>query len=120
MSDHKTNGQGHFASELERQVAEELARLRPTHRRPRYINRDVQRLTVVLDAEWLEALDEWRKEQPGLPSRPEAVRRVMGQVFGGQRSGGGQRSKDVPQEGGRFDGQQRIADSTRQGDVYGN
>jgi hypothetical protein len=37
----------------------------------------------------LEAIDEWRRQQPDLPSRSEAIRRLVEQALKGKRKGRG-------------------------------
>ncbi len=33
-------------------------------------------------ADWFAALDHWRAQQPGVPSRAEAIRRIVADVIG--------------------------------------
>lgn len=40
------------------------------------------RINMTLDPDWLPLLDEWRKGQPDLPTRPEAVRRMVAAAIG--------------------------------------
>ena len=35
------------------------------------------RFGMRVDAEWMRAIDEWRRKQPDLPSRAEAIRRLV-------------------------------------------
>jgi hypothetical protein len=44
-------------------------------------------ISVRLQAPELAALDAWRKEQPDLPSRPEAIRRLVAQVLNPPEAG---------------------------------
>lgn len=37
-------------------------------------------LQLRADPEWFEALDEWRRHQTDLPSRAEAVRRIVAEA----------------------------------------
>jgi hypothetical protein len=37
-----------------------------------------QRIPVMMSAEEVDAIDEWRRKQPDLPSRSEAIRRLVG------------------------------------------
>ncbi|HEX8193516.1 MAG TPA: hypothetical protein VF552_11530 [Allosphingosinicella sp.] len=37
-----------------------------------------------MQPELLKLLDEWRREQPDLPSRPEAIRRIIEQAVRGR------------------------------------
>lgn len=37
----------------------------------------VQRLHMMAPVDWLKRIDAWRRNQPGLPSRSEAVRRLV-------------------------------------------
>jgi hypothetical protein len=37
-----------------------------------------------IQPELLKRLDDWRREQPDLPSRPEALRRLAEQALGGR------------------------------------
>jgi metal-responsive CopG/Arc/MetJ family transcriptional regulator len=36
-----------------------------------------QRIPVMMSADEVEAIDEWRRKQPDLPSRSEAIRRLV-------------------------------------------
>jgi hypothetical protein len=36
-----------------------------------------QRIPVMMSAEEVEAIDEWRRKHPDLPSRSEAIRRLI-------------------------------------------
>jgi hypothetical protein len=36
-----------------------------------------ERFGMMVDREWMEAIDEWRRAQPDLPSRAEAIRRLV-------------------------------------------
>jgi metal-responsive CopG/Arc/MetJ family transcriptional regulator len=38
-------------------------------------------INVRMDEELLRRLDEWRRKQPDLPGRPEAIRRIVGQAL---------------------------------------
>jgi ribbon-helix-helix CopG family protein len=38
-------------------------------------------INVRVDKEFLERLDEWRRKQPDLPTRPEALRRLAEQAL---------------------------------------
>jgi metal-responsive CopG/Arc/MetJ family transcriptional regulator len=38
---------------------------------------DTEAVTIRMDREMLRAIDEFRRQHPDLPSRPEVVRRVM-------------------------------------------
>ena len=38
---------------------------------------DLKRLQMKVPAAWLRSLDEWRREQPDLPTRSEAIRRLV-------------------------------------------
>jgi hypothetical protein len=44
-----------------------------------------QRIPVMMSAEEVEAIDEWRRKHPDLPSRSEAIRQL---VAGGLRANG--------------------------------
>lgn len=39
--------------------------------------KDTEPVTIRMDQELLKAIDEFRRQQPDMPSRPEVVRRVM-------------------------------------------
>lgn len=39
--------------------------------------KDTEPVTIRMDQELLKAIDEFRRQQPDIPSRPEVVRRVM-------------------------------------------
>lgn len=39
------------------------------------------RLELRVDPVWLKKLDEWRRKQPDLPNRAEALRRMADQVL---------------------------------------
>jgi len=36
-----------------------------------------QRIPVMMSSDDVEAIDEWRRKQPDLPSRSEAIRRLV-------------------------------------------
>ena len=38
-------------------------------------------LNIRVDPDFLERLDDWRREQPDLPNRPEAARRLISNVL---------------------------------------
>jgi len=38
-------------------------------------------INVRMDEELLKRLDEWRRRQPDLPGRPEAIRRIVDQAL---------------------------------------
>lgn len=40
---------------------------------------DTEPVTIRMDREMLRVIDDYRREQADLPSRPEVVRRVMGE-----------------------------------------
>jgi metal-responsive CopG/Arc/MetJ family transcriptional regulator len=40
------------------------------------------RFNLMVSAGWLEALDQWRIQQPGIPNRSEAIRRAVEKVTG--------------------------------------
>jgi hypothetical protein len=42
---------------------------------------DSEAVNVRMERSLLDALDQWRNDQPDLPSRPEAVRRLLSQVL---------------------------------------
>jgi hypothetical protein len=46
----------------------------------------LQRMHVKVGADWLRDLDAWRRRQPDLPSRSEAVRRVVAATTRGRRA----------------------------------
>ena len=37
----------------------------------------VQRLQLIAPVEWLKRIDAWRRHQPNLPSRSEAIRKLV-------------------------------------------
>jgi metal-responsive CopG/Arc/MetJ family transcriptional regulator len=37
----------------------------------------VQRLNLLVPADWVTAVDQWRGHQPGVPNRSEAIRRLV-------------------------------------------
>ena len=37
----------------------------------------VQRLNLIAPMDWLKRIDAWRRHQPDLPSRSEAIRRLV-------------------------------------------
>jgi hypothetical protein len=37
----------------------------------------VQRLNLIAPLDWLKRIDAWRRHQPDLPSRSEAIRRLV-------------------------------------------
>jgi hypothetical protein len=37
----------------------------------------LKRFEMRADADWLKALDDWRAQQPDLPARAEAIRRLV-------------------------------------------
>jgi len=37
----------------------------------------VQRLNLIAPVDWLKRIDAWRRHQPTLPSRSEAIRRLV-------------------------------------------
>lgn len=43
---------------------------------------DKERLNLTAEPELVRKMDEWRRKQPDLPSRSEAIRRAMEMVFG--------------------------------------
>lgn len=43
---------------------------------------DTEQVTLRLSREILQKLDDWRREQPDLPNRPEAIRRILGENLG--------------------------------------
>jgi metal-responsive CopG/Arc/MetJ family transcriptional regulator len=40
------------------------------------MNQKVERIHIRVDAEFLQLIDEWRRQQPDLPNRSEAIRRM--------------------------------------------
>jgi metal-responsive CopG/Arc/MetJ family transcriptional regulator len=38
-------------------------------------------INVRVDEEFLKRLDDWRRKQPDLPGRPEAIRRIVDQAL---------------------------------------
>ena len=38
-------------------------------------------INVRVDDEFLKRLDDWRRKQPDLPNRPEAIRRIVDQAL---------------------------------------
>lgn len=57
--------------------------IKPKTGRPRV---DTEAVTVRLDRDRIALLDEWRRSQLDLPTRPEAIRRLI--EFGLQKKGG--------------------------------
>jgi metal-responsive CopG/Arc/MetJ family transcriptional regulator len=47
----------------------------------------VQRLNVIVPAEWVDLVDRWRSHQPGLPNRSEAIRRLVSQALEAEAKG---------------------------------
>lgn len=41
-----------------------------------------ERVTIPMKAELLQAVDEWRRRQPDIPNRAEAIRRLLEQALG--------------------------------------
>jgi hypothetical protein len=41
----------------------------------------VQRLQLVAPVDWLKRIDAWRRHQPNLPSRSEAIRTLVTQAL---------------------------------------
>jgi len=37
----------------------------------------VQRLNLIAPVDWLKRIDAWRRHQPNLPTRSEAIRRLV-------------------------------------------
>ncbi|MCJ8139946.1 hypothetical protein [Falsirhodobacter halotolerans] len=48
---------------------------------------DSEAVTVRMERELLRAIDDYRRQQDDLPSRPEVVRRVMAEWLGKQKHG---------------------------------
>jgi len=42
----------------------------------------MKRFEMVAPEGWLEAIDRWRGGQPGIPSRAEAIRSIVGRYLG--------------------------------------
>jgi metal-responsive CopG/Arc/MetJ family transcriptional regulator len=40
-------------------------------------NEKSSRFEMVIPAGWMDAIDSWRAKQPGIPSRAEAIRRLV-------------------------------------------
>ena len=38
---------------------------------------DLRRFELLAPPAWFEAIDQWRAKQPGIPSRAEAIRRLV-------------------------------------------
>lgn len=55
---------------------------------------DSEAVNVRMERPLLSALDAWRREQPDLPTRPEAVRRLVEKALGGDRKSD---PKDAPE-----------------------
>jgi metal-responsive CopG/Arc/MetJ family transcriptional regulator len=37
----------------------------------------IQRLNLIVAADWVKRVDAWRRQQPSLPSRSEAIRQLV-------------------------------------------
>ena len=42
---------------------------------------DSEAVNVRMKRDFIVAIDDWRREQPGLPSRPEAIRRLLSEAL---------------------------------------
>lgn len=45
-------------------------------------NDPMQRFEMKAPAEWLSRVDEWRRTQPDIPARAEAIRRLVEKALG--------------------------------------
>lgn len=45
-----------------------------------------ERVQIVAPASWLERLDEWRRRQPKIPNRSEAIRRLVDIALDAQKT----------------------------------
>jgi hypothetical protein len=52
-------------------------------RKPQGVNKDepMVSVTLKLPASWLSAVDEWRRNQPSLPNRSDALREAIREKF---------------------------------------
>lgn len=50
--------------------------------------KDTEPVTIRMDQELLRVIDEFRRQQPDMPSRPEVVRRVMQRWLQDQKDAG--------------------------------
>ena len=41
----------------------------------------VQRLQLIAPVDWLKRIDAWRRHQPGMPNRSEAIRTLVNQAL---------------------------------------
>ena len=48
--------------------------------------RKTERLELRVPAAFVAAIDEWRRQQPDIPTRSEAIRRLVEKALGGERS----------------------------------
>jgi hypothetical protein len=64
---------GKKAKNTDQPTVQSVGRGRPTV--------DSEAVTVRLVRDALTRLDDWRREQPDLPSRPEAIRRLLEQAL---------------------------------------
>jgi metal-responsive CopG/Arc/MetJ family transcriptional regulator len=53
----------------------------------------VQRLNVLVPADWVTAVDQWRARAPGVPNRSEAIRRLVVQALEAETKSKGGKGK---------------------------
>jgi metal-responsive CopG/Arc/MetJ family transcriptional regulator len=49
----------------------------PDNRMPPKLASSVRKVNLITPAEWLERVDNWRRHQPDLPNRSEAIRKLV-------------------------------------------
>ena len=61
----------------------ETATIQSPRRVPRKLdqNSDSEKFLLVVPSATLERIDEWRRKQPDIPNRSEAMRRLMGHAL---------------------------------------
>jgi hypothetical protein len=64
-------------------LAELRAYDKMVRRKPQWVNEDetMVSVTLKLPASWLNAVDEWRRNQPSLPNRSDALREAIREKF---------------------------------------
>jgi len=48
----------------------------------------VRRLQLIVPVDWIKRIDAWRRQQPNLPSRSEAIRTLVTQALDAAGKGG--------------------------------
>jgi hypothetical protein len=56
----------------------------------------VQRLQLIAPVDWLKRIDAWRRHQPNLPSRSEAIRTLVTQALDATEGGAQAKGKRGP------------------------